>query len=717
MSALDQLIAKDLGGGGSALDALIARDGGAPAASTATQSAPHPGGGFLQSLYQGADDLTRASPFTDALAHHATKFFDGSALAVQRGLGAVGDYFDPQRQNPINQKIHSDLASDQAQLTQNEKDYQSRVANSPVSAGAGAVAGEIVPWLLPTNLPALGGKVADLAAPMTKYLPFQGAVNTAIKRGTEGAIIGGGNSAGDASDAGIGAAASVVLPPVVSRLAGGAANAARYANALINPTGAAGDAVGKLAATTTPSYASLLAAALEAKPADLATITGQPSQNFVNADPDAISSAVSDALKNMSGPQRLAAGLRLGATSPVPGVQYTADQALAPVLKGANAPMVQLNQAFRNSAGGANTFSQLDASNNAARLDYLQNFTKTPQELQALIDARRTAAQQAMGTTDELGRYTPGQFSNPVDPSLVLAHIDNLSNGSFGTDKVIKSSLADVKSHILQAADPDTGLVNPDIMDGIRQNLNGTIRQNANGGIVSSKQTAGLSPLANTITGSIEASNPGYGDYLTQYAKNSIPINTAEAANSLLSGDTGKLVAGSGTVGGDAQLTLPKITSAINSIDGMDYGVSPEFRQALGNVHQDLQNVSVSNSRMGSAGSPTAYYGNLSNQVGDAINGRIGLFENPLVKYGLTGAGGVAGSLTGLPGAETAGAGGLLGATVAGSHLGGARLQQGYIDMLTNPDALADHLSKLSDPPASALANYLRSLPVFGAEP
>jgi hypothetical protein len=726
MSVLDALIARDSAAGPSALDSLISRDIG-PTAAAATASQPQQGG-LLQNIYQGLDTATQATPFTDALAHHAAKFFDQSALAVQKGLGSVGDYFDPNRQNPLNQQIHSDIAGDTAQLAQNEKAYQERVANSPTGSNIGAVAGEVLPWVLPTNLPAVGGKVAGLigkALPESWMTPtvstlangatssVPSALSTGIKRAAEGGIIGYGGSGGDSGSAGIGAGAAVALPPVLGAVGRSAGGFSDYLKSLYSPSSGAGAAIENFSSSASPSQSAITSAAATA-PADvLSSATGIPQQNLANMPVADKADAAATAISQMTQPQKIAAALQLGG-SPVPGVKYTAGQALAPFLGMDNAPIIQLEQGMRNSAKGAVAFAQRDAQNNSARMDYLNQFTKSQEEIKAMVADRRKLAEKAMGTVDSSGKYTPGDFSTPVDPAPVLSHIDNLMQTGLSTDPVIGKSLAAIKNQIASRTDPETGLVNPDMMDGIRQNINSIISDNASNGAVRSVQSAGLQPLANTITGSIEAANPGYRNYLSDYAKNSVPINTAEAANGLLSGDTGKLVSGGKNIASETELTIPKLTSAINSINGLEHGVSPEFSQALSNVHQDLQNASVSNAKLGAVGSPTQYYGNLSGQIGDAIKGNMGLFEHPLAKALTGGAAALAGHLTGLPGAEMgSGTLSLLGMKGA-SSLGGQRLQQGYIDMLLNPDKLSSHLSQSETPEISSLGEYLKNLPIIG---
>ena len=673
----------------------------------------------------GADNALMAGTgnFFDALTHHAGNFFHHAAQGVENGVAGAANWIDQKtgqgQPSAWNQAIQNTVGADAAAGTQREADYQARVKGSS-AANAGAVIGEVAPWLLPTNLPAAGMKVAEWAKPAIDALPFgQQAVATALKRGTEGAIIGGGDSGGSAAGAGMGAAGAIVLPPA---LLGGAKYLGKvlsYGVAIANPSGSASQALSNLADKVSPRPDAITAAATNADPKLLAKILSRPVDEITAMPAADRATAVTTATQAMSPQQKLAAALDLG-QSPVPGVKYSADQALAPFLKNDNVPLVQLTQGIRNTAGGAAAFAERDAQNNAARLAHLQQFTRTPEEMQAMVAARRQLARDSMGYVDSNGAQIPGQFTNPVDPTPILDQITRLKQSSFGTDPVIARSLASMEQQIGQAADhTEQGgvLVRPDLLDGIRQNLRGIISDNASNGVVSSKQTAGLQPLASAISDSIETSNPGYRNYLADYAQQSVPINTGEAANGLLSSATGVLNKGAGNASGDTQLTLPAVTSALNSVGKLEHGVSPEFQSALGNVHQDLQNVSVSNAKFGSTGSPTEYYGNLSGQIEDAMNGKIGLFSHPITQ-GLAGAAGLAdGILTGgLGSGITSGVAGLVGLN-QGSKIGASRLATGYVDMLLNPAKLADALSQYQDPSMSAIGNYVKSLPIVGAAP
>lgn len=673
----------------------------------------------------GADSalLSGAGNFFDALTHHAGNFFHHAAQGVENGVAGAANWIDQKtgqgQPSAWNKSIQDTVSADAAAGTRREADYQARVKGS-TAANFGAVAGEIAPWLLPTNLPAAGLKVAEWAKPAIDALPFgQQAISTAVKRGTEGAIIGGGDSGGSLEGAGMGAAGAAVLPPVLGGGAKYLGKVLSYGGAIKNPSASAAQALSNLADKVSPRPDAITAAASAADPKAIAKILSQPVDSITAMSTADRVQALTAATQAMSPQQKLAAALELG-QSPVPGVKYSADQALAPFLKNDNVPLVQLTQGIRNTAGGAAAFAERDAQNNAARLAHLQQFTKTPEEMQALVTARRQAARDAMGYVDNNGVQVPGQFTNPVDPTPVLDQITRLKQSSFGTDPVIARSLASMEQQIGQAADhTEQGgvLVRPDLLDGIRQNLRGIISDNASNGVVSSKQTAGLQPLASAISDSIEASNPGYRNYLADYAQRSIPINTGEAANGLLSSATGVLNKGAGNAAGDTQLTLPAITSALNSVGKLEHGVSPEFQSALGNVHQDLQNVSVSNAKFGGPGSPTEYYGNLSGQIADAIDGKIGLFSHPITQ-GLAGAAGLAdGILTGGIGSGlTSGVAGLVGLN-QGSKIGASRLASGYVDMLLNPGKLADALSQYNSPDMSSLGSYIKTLPIVGAAP
>ena len=645
-------------------------------------------------LSQSPEQRSGVVNFLDAAQHHALGFFHNSANAVEKGVASLADMVDPVYQphtlsgqvaaqrSGWNQALHNGVQGDVNAVAQMEKDYQARTAGSK-AAYAGAALGEVAPWLAPTNLPVLASKGVALAGPAIRALPsaLQGVASTALKGGIEGGILAGGGSQGDSNAAALGAALGGVGAPVLQAGVRAIGSGASYLHALAKP----GDSAAKSVAA--------LADNLSVDPAKVTAIEAP------SGDP-----VVASANSRLSSPQLLAKALALTQSS-VPGVKLTSDQAAAAALGRDNVPLVQLSQALRNSAGGASAFAQREYDNNAARMDYLRKHTVDPAALDKMVADRRAFAKDAMDS-----------FTQPVDPSPVLDHIAELKQSSFGTDPVISRTLTALENQINKAADntgENSAEVRPDLLDGIRQNLRNVVADNAGNGVVRSKQEAGLQPLAATISQAIESANPGYGDYLSGYAQRSVPINTAQAANSLLSSPTGILAKGVSNAGGDKALTLTDVASALKSLDKLDYGVSPDFKDALTNVYKDLQLKSTSDAKMGSPGSPTEYYGNLSGQVADAINGKVGVFDHPLAKALAGGAALADGAVTGGVGSGVTSALGALYGVGQASKLGGARLQNGYVNMLLNPDELAQTLNSVRTSPG-ALGSYLQNLPILG---
>jgi len=96
---------------------------------------------------------------------------------------------------------------------------------------------------------------------------------------------------------------------------------------------------------------------------------------------------------------------------------------------------------------------------------------------------------------------------------------------------------------------------------------------------------------------------PGYRDYLTEFAKRSVPVNTMQVGQDL----EGKLLANALNSSGDPAATLPGYRSALaKALRETDYPIDPQAQKALEAVQSDLQRATISSS-VRAPGSDTAY--------------------------------------------------------------------------------------------------------------
>jgi hypothetical protein len=580
--------------------------------------------------------------FWSAVGHHVMNLPHGAAQLVENAVGTAATKLAPD--SPITAKINQVVAQDNAAMQKREADYQASTPES-VASYTGATAGEILPFLV--GAPARGLQaIGDLAGSL---LPKGLAAKTA-SAATQGATVG-------------------ALSPTTAE---------DYWNQKLGQVEAGGMIGGAI-----PPAAALIRGG--------ANLVGGAAKPLI-----APQKVVAPLLQKIA-PQGLPAPAQL-----VPGSIPTTAQLLA------TPEAVAVEKAMGNTGPGKIALATRANANNDARIAAIQAIAKTPADLQAAIDKRSEVTGPLR--TKVLTDPTTAQ---PVDATGVLKTIDDLASSSFGTDPVIAKTLTALRTQIGDAASrtdlgaysytpsqlvalkPGAPYVRPDLLDGIRRNLRGVIRDNSSTGAVSSEQQAGLEPLASRITSAIESANPGYRDYLAAYARTSQPINTMEAAGSIL--DNVASDSRSANSSGAPQVTLTRYASALKrALDG-PFGIDPSAQTALEAIQSDLQRESLS-SGMRSPGSDTAYNlqapGWLAGKLyGDSFTG------SPAGTRALGATlGGIGGWLTG----EAAGAGGgaLLGHSAAKkvAEFGQSRVNDVFARAMTDPEFAAQLLREANAP-------------------
>lgn len=532
--------------------------------------------------------------FGSAAMHHLGNLPHGAVQLVENGVAKL---FSLAPDNAISRYVTSTAASDNAAMNEREAAYQKDTPDG-WPATLGATAGEVVPLVvggIPKALGATGDYVASKIAPLLPSAAQKIGAKL-ISAGTQGAAVSAASPVTNPTslaDLVTGAQA----PDYWSQKAGQVEMGAGLGAAI--PAAAGGARAiyqgAKNVAAPITNTASVVAPGLEA----LLTRDGQVPVNDVL-----------DALRN--------------APAHVEGSSPTTAQVLAQGLQGGNPQAVMAEKTVANTPAGKIVFADRDIANNAARIAQLKALAGTPDDLAAAIQARKDAAQPAIDKmlADPVQNPTVLKTSQPIRAGAITAKIDALANTSFGTDPVISKSLGAIRQQVMDAADKtdvnaytytpsqlqalkNEPYVRPDLLDGIRQNLRNTISDNASNGAVSSKQEAGLQPLADHITSAIDGANPGYRNYLATFAKASQPINSMEAAGGILADVAG---AGRGAnSAGDAQVTLPAVRSALaRALKNSPYELDPQTQAALEGVQADLQRSSISNS-VRTPGSDTSF--------------------------------------------------------------------------------------------------------------
>lgn len=145
-------------------------------------------------------------------------------------------------------------------------------------------------------------------------------------------------------------------------------------------------------------------------------------------------------------------------------------------------------------------------------------------------------------------------------------------------------------------------MIAPDVLDAVRQNANDYLRHHAPNGVIGTQEGVALGPIKDQIVSSIDGANPGYSNYLANYAKLSQPVTDQRSATGILDRLNGV------GLGADQRpvITLSRYNSALKAANKGPYPMSPQAQSALGGVQQDLQRESVSSS-VRAPGSDTSY--------------------------------------------------------------------------------------------------------------
>lgn len=322
-----------------------------------------------------------------------------------------------------------------------------------------------------------------------------------------------------------------------------------------------------------------------------------------------------------------------------------------------------------------------EGQNHLARAAYYESIAKTPDEIEALEDARGAAAAAARKKIFEppIGAdLAPGATAahRAVDTTPVNKVIDDILSGSSGERPAVVKAMADAKEML---AGKNGAITDPQTLyDSTRKGINDLISGKDLTKQYGATAAAQLIKVRDALDDAIETKAPGFKDYLKNYEEASGPI------------DALKFLQGQNLTDASGKITLAKVQGALQRLEtqqnapGIKLGkaVTDEQRAALEKIRDDLlraQNTSLGKS-IG------------SNTVQNALaQKRLGISRFIPEGVGATAGSGIGYYFGGQAGAE---AGGLLGDRLGAmvGHLRANRdaqaqalLQSKLEDMLLNP--------------------------------
>lgn len=356
--------------------------------------------------------------------------------------------------------------------------------------------------------------------------------------------------------------------------------------------------------------------------------------------------------------------------------------------------LVMGEKVLKNNPTYRAAFEDRAIANNKARLQALQSVAKTPEELNAAIDARKTATQplydaamNAMHPVDDTlqsilsrpsaqkalarGKVIAQERGDPITPTAAVP----------GTpEQQVASSILDPNGNpftSLMAAQPGTpAQIGGKDLSYLKMGLDDLLNTGRTTGIGSHEANA-ISQTHQDLHDWLVDNSPDYAKANQLYAQMSVPINTMQVGQDLY----GSLANGTLNAAGDVAPALSifrnKYAQALKS---SPYGIDPDAQKTLDAIQQDLQRETISNS-IKSAGSDTAF----NMQAPNWLSGQ-------LFGTGLDGSSKLTNSLSGVMGFLHGGPLGALGAAKGSQMLGnfvGNRVNGEFQKAMLEPDYFA----------------------------
>lgn len=326
-----------------------------------------------------------------------------------------------------------------------------------------------------------------------------------------------------------------------------------------------------------------------------------------------------------------------------------------------------------------------EGQNASARSSAFEGVAGTPEDIEALVDARNAQAKVAREQIFAPSKGILGAEDHPelvaamhqADIAPVTQKIDEILAGSSGNRPAVKSAMADAKAMLQNdkgQAITDAKTLYDSARKGINDLISGKDLTKSYGATAASQ----LISVRDALDEAIEKQAPGFKSYLSKYEEDSGPI------------DALKFLQGQNVTDAKGNLTLAKVQGALKRLDqqqaapGVKQGksVTDAQRGVLESIRDDL--LRAQNTSLGKAIG--------SNTVQNAMaQKRLGLSRFIPEGIGATVGTGLGGLVGGVHGAEFGGVlGDRLGSVVG--HFTNARQQQmnnlvqsNVEDMMLNP--------------------------------
>lgn len=573
-----------------------------------------------------------------------------------------------------------------------ERQYQQRTDGNALSY-AGAAAGEILPWMAGIGALRTAGALPKATSTAQKVALLAAEGGT---MGTVQPVVGDGSYAGQkAAQVGVGAATGPVLMGA-AKAAGGVRNVADH---VFRPQVIADANVARLFGANqqtadalrnaprfvpgeTPTAAQVLATP-EAVQAERALRTNPASSPAFVRGQNANEAARMGVVRNLAGDDaQLQAAVQ--ARRDGPGMFYKENLARGAENGRYGRAAVHLKEYSNSKNMPMAEFKVLDEARRIAGQI----------ERGSISQAEGDAALRALAPTSRGGQKALDQALGLIDggmvnPNRVISTLEELAKD---TNPTISKAAASALESIGKNQDGQ-GWVHARVLNGLRENIGNMLADHAPNGAVGSREAAAYGPVKAKITNTIDRAVPGYRDNLAAYARASEPINTMESVQRLLDPNS----PGSLNASGDPFLSAARLKNVLRGDDKARYPMSDDARSQLEQVRESLSRQSISDNKIGPAGSNTAAdlqaHGALASAMfGSNLSRQGGWLGRSLG----TAAGGVGGSFLGGP------AGAVVGAGV------GAGLSDGIGAVNSNIARRVGETAASSDLSAEAIERYLQ---------
>lgn len=584
---------------------------GAPPAAPPTPPAPptfwqNAGAGIVRGLQDVPDALNRGAAYVDRNVPILG--------ALDRSLGGnVQGEVDaqPAAQAAYDQRYGNSLTADVGRFAGNT------LASLPFMAVGGAAAGAVGEGLgaaLPDSVGALNALRSTNAVTRAVGTGLQAAGTGAAYGGAQAALTGGNPLTGAEVGATLGPVASTAMG--VPGAARGAYNGLKsvgsgVANMLSSKgaisaldqeiDSAIANAGGSTAAPTAPGARteppSLLPASAPSSAPGAPNSAGAAASSANDLAANAMTPAQAEASRATGFNYRLSQQATPGFdnTEYVPGSKPTLAEQIAD-------PALAAQQ--RVIAPGNPDFANLDRANNEARLDHFDNMAGTPTTVETLKAAR--SAQADADLTAAFGS------KGTADAQPVLDHIHDILSGPDGKRGAVRSALSDVAAGL--RGDDGTLETDPEMLYGVRKHITDLMsKQGQMSTPLSGRVVGQLQSTKDALDAAIEKAAPGYGQYLSNFAAASRPIEAQE----LLQGFRPNLLDAKGN------MQLSRVNTMMKSIGQQmaSPGVNPakslsdDTVDQLFNLRQDLLRQDNRNLAR-PAGSDTFHNQTVGNEIG-----------------------------------------------------------------------------------------------------